>query len=57
MAVVTNIAENIQNILRGLHSLFLYAHTYVTPVNITWSVSNLVPQFMDSIYSIKRPVM
>lgn len=41
----------------SVHSLFLYAHTYVTSVNITWSVSNLVPQFMDSIHSIERPIM
>lgn len=43
----------------SIHSLFMYvyAHTYVTSVNITWSVSNLVPQLLDSIHSIERPVM
>lgn len=40
-----------------VYNHFMYGHTYVTSVNITWSVSNLVPKFMDSIHSIERPVM
>lgn len=32
------------------------AHTYGA-VNITWSVSNLVPEFVDSVHGIQRPIM
>lgn len=37
--------------------LCMYAHTYVASVNITWSVSNLVPQLIDSVHCVERPVM
>lgn len=37
--------------------LIMYAHTYVGSVNITWSVSNLVPQLMDSVHFIEGPIM
>lgn len=32
------------------------AHTYGA-VNITWSVSNLVPEFVDSLHGIQGPIM
>lgn len=32
------------------------AHTYGA-VNITWSVSNLVPEFVDPVHGVQRPIM